>query len=370
MNDAQAIEQRLRNFLAVPDDADWDDVLRRAAQPSSGPVRLRPRLALDRRRWRIGAAAITAAAAVAIALAVLLPGNSGGPGSAERYIHSLPRVGTSERGGRQLASLVLLRAARTAAKQPATKGLAPRQFFYTKIEGWQEGQEGRPTGRLPTYFQPFTREMWISPNGGRTREVDSHLEFATRADAAYFTHLLRNQPNTLNGHPTDTTFKRRDSPYINLNNVPTGPAQLKKLIENRTLEAVPPGDAFSFQVISDLLRYSYAPPAVRSALYTIASQLPGVRLIGPTHDQLGRPGTGIAYYLPGPPSLNGAPSLDKREIYEMIFDPQTSALLADQTVVLHRTNSTPFPPGAVTNSAAYLTSSIVDSTTATTSATP
>jgi hypothetical protein len=306
---------------------------------------------------------------VAITLVVVLAGNSGGPDSAERYIHSLPRVGTSERGGRQLASLVLLRAARTAAKQPATKGLAPGQFFYTKSEGWQEGQEGRSTGVLPTYFQPFTRETWISPNGStRIREFDGHLEFATRADAAYFTHQLRNQPNILNAHSSDTTFKHGQ--YINLNNAPIDPAQLKKLIENRTLVGAPAGDAETFQIISDLLRYSYAPPAVRSALYTIASQLPGVRLIGPTHDQLGRPGTGIAYYLPGPPSPNGALSLDKREIYEMIFDPQTSALLADQRVVLHRTNSTPFPPGSVTNSTAYVTSGIVDSTTATTSATP
>jgi hypothetical protein len=89
-------------------------------------------------------------------------------------------------------------------------------------------------------------------------------------------------------------------------------------------------------------------------------------LIGRTRDQLGRSGTGIAYYLPGPPPQG----LNKREIYEMIFDPQTSALLADQTVVAHRTNSTPFAPGSVTNWTAYLTSGIVDSTTATASATP
>lgn len=345
-------------------------LLNEIAREPTGPrhtPHLRLPLPTHSRRWRIAAIAVAAAAAAAITVPLLVLNGNGGPGSAKSYIHPLPRISTSERGGRQLASLVLLRAARTAAKQPATTGLAPGQFFYTKSEGWQEAQEGRPTGRLPTYFQPFTREMWISANGsGRTHEVDEHVLFPTAADAAYFTHALRNQPNILNAHTSDTTFKPGDSRYINLNNAPTDPAQLKKLIENRTLEGAPPGDAFTFQIISDLLRYSYAPPAVRSALYTIASQLPGVQLIGPTHDQLGRPGTGIAYYQAGPPP----DGLNKRAIYEMIFDPQTSALLADQTVVLHRTNSTPFPPGSVTSSAAYLTSGIVDSTTATTSATP
>lgn len=343
-------------------EGNWNDVLGRVQwQGMEGRVR-RP---IYRRRWQVAAIAVPAVAAAITVPLLVLTGN-GGRGSVRSYIHPLPRISTSERGGRQLASLVLLRAARAAAKQPAAKGLAPGQFFYMKSEGWQEAQEGRSTGRLPTYFQPFTRETWISPNGGRTREVDAHAVFPTAADAAYFTHSLRNQPHILNGHTSDTTFKRGDSPYINLSDAPTDPAQLKKLIENRAFEGAPPGDAQTFQVISDLLRYSYARPAVRSALYTIASQLPGVRLIGRTRDQLGRSGTGIAYYLPGPPPQG----LNKREIYEMIFDPQTSALLADQTVVHHRTNSTPFPPGSVTSWTAYLTSGIVDSTTATASATP
>jgi hypothetical protein len=340
-------------------------LLNEIAREPTGPrhtPHLRLPLPTHRRRWRIAAIAVAAAAAAAITVPLLVLNGNGGPGSAKSYIHPLPRISTSERGGRQLASLVLLRAARTAAKQPATGGLAPGQFFYTKSEGWQEAQEGRPTGRLPTYFQPFTREMWISSNGsGRTHEVDEHVLFPTAADAAYFTHALRNQQQILNAHTSDSTFKPGDFPYINLGNAPADLAQFKKLVEN--LSAFP-SPAETFRNISDLLRYTYAPPAVRSALYTIASQLPGVQLIGPTHDRLGRPGVGVAYYLPGPP--HGP--VDKNAIYEMIYDPQTSALLADQTVVVHRTNSTPFPPGTVTSWTAYLASGIVNSTTATTSA--
>lgn len=327
--------------------------------------RQHPRRLLRRRRRLVAATAVAAAAVVAIAVPVLVfTGNGGGPSSAGRYIQSPPRVSLSERRGPQFASAVLLRAAHTAAKQPAAKALGPGQFFYTKSEGSLEAQEGRPTGVIPTYFQPFTREMWISSDGsGRTHEVDGHALFPTAALAAYFNKQYKNQPSILDAHTSNTTFKPGDLPYIDLSNAPTDPAQLEKLVEN--LSAFP-SPAQTFQNVGDLLRYYYAPPAVRSALYTIASRLPGVQLVGPTHDQLGRPGIGVAYYLPGPP--HGP--VFKDAVYELIFDPQTSALLAEQTVVVHRSDSTPFPPGTVTSWTAYLASGIVNSTTATTSATP
>jgi hypothetical protein len=133
--------------------------------------------------------------------------------------------------------------------------------------------------------------------------------------------------------------------------------KLKELIESRKLGYGPPGDAETFQIIGDLLRRTGAPPAVRAALYTIASQLPGVELIGPTRDQLGRPGTGVAYVSRG-----------QRD--ELIFDPQTSGLLAEQTSVVQRSKDNPFPPGSVISWTAYLASGVVDSDSATTSEMP
>src|SRR5438128_2153712 len=88
-------------------------------------------------------------------------------------------------------------------------------------------------------------------------------------------------------------------------------------------------------------------PAGRNppGLVPIASQLPGVQLIGPPRDPLGRHGTAVAYGLPQP---QGRAS--KVVSNELIFDPQTSALLAEQWVVVQRTNETPFPPGTVIES--------------------
>jgi hypothetical protein len=276
--------------------------------------------------------ALAAAAAVAITVIVLLPGgNSDTLSSAGPYIHSLPRVSTSRPEARQLVSLVLRRAARTAASQRATTP-GPGQFVYTKSESLYEiVPEGRD-GPLAIAFQPSTREIWISPDGsGRILEVDRHLLFATRGDAAYFYHAYRNQMNLLEGHTSDD--HENDLGYTDLSNVPTDPAKLKQLIESRKLEGGPPGNAETFQIIGDLLRDTSAPPAVRSALYTIASQLPGVELIGPTHDQIGRPGTGVAYVSRGVRN-------------ELIFDPQTSALLGEQQSVVERSKENPFPPEA------------------------
>ena len=367
MSNAELIERRLRNFLDVPDDADWHDVLRRAEKARRRPdahLRLPP--VLDRPRWRTLAIAVTAVAAVAITVPLLVLSGNGGLGSTKPYIHPLPRISTNQGGGRELASLVLLRAARTAAKQP-WRPLRPGQFFYTKTEGFEAGIAFG--GRAYYYFRPVTRETWVAPDGsGRHREIDGHLQFATAADAAYFYHALRNQPDILNGRSADSTLDPGGSPYQDLSNYPTDPAKLKQRLERRkpgTLESAPRGNADTFVIIGDLLRYTYAPPAVRSALYKVASQLPGVQLIGPTHDQLGRPGIGVAYGLPQP---QGRAS--KNLSNELIFDPKTSTLLATQWVVVHRFNGAPFPPGTVINSTAYVAFGVVNSTSATIPATP
>jgi hypothetical protein len=296
---------------------------------------------------------------VAITVTVLLPaGNGDTLSSAGRYIHSLPLAKRSE-GGPHLAAVVLLRAARTAANQPATTP-GPGQFIYTKSETFYEIVDEGPQGPARIAFQPSIREIWISPDGsGRIREDEGHLLFATHADAAYFYNAYRNQQNLLRAHTSDDHEGPGGLGYTDLSNVPTDPAKLKQLIESRssTVASGPPGDAETFTLIGDMLRETSAPPSVRSALYTIASELPGVQLVGPTHDQLGRPGTGVAYVSRG-----------LRD--ELIFDPQTSALLGEQQSVVETSRDNPFPPGSVIGWAAYLASGIVNSTSDTTSAMP
>jgi hypothetical protein len=366
------VESLIRNEFAVLDplppgaEGNWNDVLGRIQRQK--PHR-RVQWPIDRRRWQVAAIAVTTLVAATITVTVLLTGNNGGLGSAAPYIHALPRVSTGERGGRELASLVLLRAARTAATQPL-RAPGPGQFIYTKTEGFEATIASSGINKpLANYaFRPFTREMWVAPDGsGRHREIDGHLQFATVADAAYFYHTLRNQPDILNGHSGDSTVDPGGAPYLDLSNYPTDPAKLKQRLQRRNLPefSAPRGDADTFLIIGELLSYSYAPPTVRSALYKVASQLPGVQLIGPTHDQLGRPGIGVAYGLPQPQG-----HVSKNLSNELIFDPKTSTLLATEMVVVHRFKDAPFPPGTVLNSTAYVASRVVNSTSTTTPATP
>jgi hypothetical protein len=202
-------------------------------------------------------------------------------------------------------------------------------------------------GQAFNTVQRYTRQQWISPDGsGRILQVAGTPQLATSADREAW--AADGKPDLVDSTGNINVTLKRGGYYLDLSNVPTGPAALRQLIEQRKLEDGPPGDAETFTIIGDLLRDSYAPPAVRSALYTVAAQLPGVQLIGATQDHLGRAGTAVGYPSHG-------------DTQQLIIDPQTSALLAEQTV-----DNT----GNVVGWTAYLRSGIVNSTSATVSTAP
>ena len=120
------------------------------------------------------------------------------------------------------------------------------------------------------------------------------------------------------------------------------------MIEDRTIVGGPPGDAETFTLVGDLLRETYASPAVRAALYEVAADLPGVELVGNVRDASGRPGIAVAY------DHDGARN-------ELIFDPETAVMLGESTVVTDA-GAMGLPVGTVVSSAVYLASGVVDST--------
>src|SRR5205807_1084478 len=75
-----------------------------------------------------------------------------------------------------------------------------------------------------------------------------------------------------------------------------------------------------FTEIGDLLREDPIPAKVRAALYLVAARIPGIHLLGLTHDGIGRPALAV--------SLND--TLDG-ERSELLFDPKTSALLGERS---------------------------------------
>ena len=288
---------------------------------------------LRRRRFALGATALAATACVAAAV-VLFGAGGAGPSPA--------------------AAAVLRHAAQTAAQQPATAPPASGQFVYTKSEGSSGTTSVLADGVAINFVQRVTREAWIGPDGsGRLREVASPGQFAAPADRAAW--IAAGKPDVLGGSSSDENFRAGGLHYVDLTGVPTDPTELRRQIEDRTVEGGPAGDAETFTIIGDLLRETYAPPGVRAALFTIASQLPGVQLVGTVKDELGRSGTAVAYVSHG---VNN----------ELIFDPQSSALLAERE--LSTGDGSWAPVGTVLASISYVSSGVVDSTSDTASTNP
>lgn len=269
-----------------------------------------------RRSVRPVAALGTVAAALAIALAVpaLLPGTNEPSAAAE----------------------TLRRAALVAADQPWTP-VASGRYVYTETRAmWQTVTVVGP-GDSSVEFENVEREIWINPDGsGRIREVRD-------------------------GEASDETFGRGELHFEDLSAVSTDLAALRAFIEERAGQADPPTDYEMFVVIGDLLRETHASPELRAALYEVAATLPRVELLGELTDEAGRPGVGVGYTHLG-------------IRHELIFDPDTSAILGERQVQVDPpvADASPPPnvgvnadgvddPGTLLGWAVYLRSGVVDS---------
>ena len=372
LSDGDAPEARwlLHRVMQAPASEHW------SARP-----RRRPRgLVLS-----VAAGAATAAAGVtALAVGLLsgpagtaLPGASSGPPSAAT-VAALRKL-----------SLV-------AARQPAAAAPGPGQFQYTSSVGITQACTVAKLYFCVNYH--LKREIWIGSDGsGRIQEAQTDPEFPTAKDRENWIALGRPRlvyppsddregPGRLSAGPTD------------LSKLPTDPAKLAELISSRKIEGGPPGPAEDFVQVGDLLRETDASPALRAALFKVASGIPGVKVIGTVTDSDGRSGTAIAFESggagqptpvpspsasgsstaspsqsasPGPsasaspsprvsPSASPGPSGGPQGtvLHELIFDPATSGLLAEQTVLVRPNGST-----RLLDYTDYLLSGVVDSVT-------
>src|SRR5205823_3250959 len=121
-----------------------------------------------------------------------------------------------------------------------------------------------------------------------------------------------------------------------------------------TLDAV---DIAMFELVGDLLEESPAPPALRAALFRALARFPDVRSFGTVTDPAGRKGVAVA--LTG---RDGATTGDGARI-ELVFDPGTSALLAERSVAVRPLMGV--GPGTLFASRTYLDAGVVASNHAT-----
>src|SRR5450631_958801 len=298
------------------------------------------------RTWRPRAIAVGLVAALALALLVLqiLPSPVGRPSPAAAALDHLSRV---------------------AAKMPRTETPGPGQYLYTKSVAVNSIEY------VDLVKYPFTvnyyeqRQDWVNLNGaGRFVETWSNPTFPATHDRSNW--LSSGSPSLNQATVAQSLTPGAKSPApIDLWTLPTNPAELARMVSSRRIEGGPPGALEDFTQVGDLLRETIAPPALRVALFKVASNISGVLLIGPTTDHLGRRGIGLAIaQAPSDPAQGSAGFL------EFIFDPTTSALLSEQTLAGSRpvelsANGTAVLSGfVVTSWTSYEASAVVDSTTA------
>jgi hypothetical protein len=292
-------------------------------------------------------AGVGLAAAAALVAVLVVPGAPGAPTSA--------------------AAAVLAHLSKVAADQPAAAALPASQYEYTASVGMNlisrvyENDElpGSPTTSGPpkqtfSVYAPVTRQVWIATDGsGRLEQSYGTPSFLTPADRAAW--VSDGSPDVVPASSDVDSIEPKGALVApDLSNLPTNPGTLLAGIEARTVGSsfgAPAGAAGTFEIIGDLLRETDASPRLRAALYQAAAQMPGVTLIGTVTDAAGRSGTAVAY------ASNG-------EQNELIFDPTTSVLLGEATVVTDPTQlcRLDVSVGTVLYETSYVASGVVNST--------
>jgi hypothetical protein len=254
-----------------------------------------------------------------------------------------------------------------AANQPAAAALPPGQYEYTASVGMDlisriyENDElpGSPTASGPpkqtfSVYAPVTRQVWIATDGsGRLEQSYGEPSFLTPADRAAW--VSDGSPDILPASSDVDSIEAKGALVApDLSNLPTNPGTLLAGIEARTIGSffgAPAGAAGTFEIIGDLLRETDASPTLRAALYQAAAQMPGVILIGTVTDAAGRSGAAVAYASSG-------------EQNELVFDPTTSVLLGEATVVTDPSQlcRLDVSVGTVLSETSYVASGVVNST--------
>lgn len=286
-----------------------------------------------RRRLRFALAAVALAVVAAAAAVIDLGGGADvEPASAAQALREVSEVAAAQQ------------------PEPAPK---PGQFFYIRSrEAYISAMSIAPTCGGPkrcevSFLAPRERETWTAP-GGRSHflVVSEKGEFLTSEQRRAWFAAGMSAPEGA-GRVEDETYD--GTPILDTSKLPAEPAALRRLIEKREIPWVdgPKGEAETFVLIGDMLRNAYLPPDFRAELYAVAAELPKVELLGDVEDPTGRPGIGVAY-------------TDNFARHELIFDPDTSALLGEREVSV-RPGLFDAPVGTEYGSATYLESGVVDS---------
>lgn len=313
--------------------------LRAADVATPAPTRVTgPRNPFLRRAVLVPAAAFALAGALAVGFVSYLDrGAADGPGSTVATGPALTtRIGTADpKGAPQLLDRISLASASVSG--PAVRA---DQFIYigSKTANTYVKTEGDKSALVS---QPLhMRHQWNSPDGTKGWLIEpgnTGPEGVTLAG-----------PDEKGNTPT---------PYLNapthnyLATLPSDPDVLLRRIYEETKGMGNGPDQEAFTTIGDLLRGSYPPAELTTALYRAAAKIPGVVTVDDAVDAAGRSGIAVA-------------RLDehsgRRE--EWIFDRQTLTFLGERSVQVQGESGEQglIKPGTVVYTSAVMTRTIVD----------
>ncbi|GAT70418.1 hypothetical protein PS9374_06100 [Planomonospora sphaerica] len=282
-----------------------------------------------RRPWAPVAAGLAAAVAVALVVPGATGGEPGGPGGPDRI---------TTVSGRS----VLLAAASTAAAEPAATGA------YWRVRKLHRQTHPEPLGRGGNRYrlvESRVTEQWVARDGrvwSGSRALGAHPagkadEDAWRRDGSPAEWSSRGRLLSTaaeEGRLTAATGRvpfsmaGRAMTFEQIQGLPTDAAALKEWVSGAVREGraagasgADPLDSFDGVVadaLSGLLWSKPSPPAVRAAAYRALAELPNVRYLGEATDERGRRGAAFSF------DLRAAPAVRRT----LIIDPGDSQVLS------------------------------------------
>ncbi|MFB7257784.1 CU044_5270 family protein [Streptomyces nojiriensis] len=328
-----------RLMAQIHEDLRAADVAHVAAAPASAPGRATgPRNPFLRRAVFVPAAAFALAGALAVGFFSYLDrGAADGPGSTVATGPALTtRIGAADpKGAPQLLDRISLASASVAG--PAVRA---DQFIYigSKTANTYVKTEGDKSTLVSE--QLHMRHQWNSPDGTKGWLIEpgnTGPEGVTLAG-----------PDEMGNTPTP----HLNAPTHNyLATLPTDPDVLLRRIYEETKGKGRGPDQEAFTTIGDLLRSSYPPAELTTALYRAAAKIPGVVTVDDAVDAAGRSGIAVA-------------RLDEHsgQREEWIFDRETLAFLGERSVQVQGESGEQglIKPGTVVYTSAVMTRTVVD----------
>ncbi len=141
------------------------------------------------------------------------------------------------------------------------------------------------------------------------------------------------------GEDTFVVVEGRDLTFEKLQRLPDEPEALQDWVVDAVEDDLDPTASAEIlddniaEVLANLLVDVPAPPDVRAAAYRALADMPNVRSIGSTRDELGRAGVGILMDTAGIVVTRDGPYKTRKVTRKLIIDPDTSHVLASETIV-------------------------------------